>query len=410
MSDSSYSYNFPVVITAQGLQPQQPTNILSQLTANVASTNPDYTSNLPASLVEDISSTEVAGIALCYQAEVDLVNSLTPNAANVPLLLQLGQVYGVPIGTPTNVNVGVQFVNSTPGYLVSQGTIVSDGSNSYALQVTAAIATNGQSSVVTAIALNSSQTTAPAAGTVAQIKTSIPPGITLSVTNPNAGNPAQPAETFQSYRSRVLQAGLAASVGTGRYIKTLLGQVPGVVPRLISVQQTGTNPGIRVIVGGTGDPYLVANAILQAVADPTDLAGSAVNPNRNQTTSLIDYPDTYSIISVLPPAQTVTMTVTWNTSLPNFSGGAAFPGLIQAPLAAYINSIIVGQAINLLTMNKLVRQAIGGVLNTDYLTRLVYSVFINGVLTAPANGYQTVVGDPESYFTCLSTGITVVQG
>ncbi|MHB8817313.1 MAG: hypothetical protein ACYDAE_29175 [Steroidobacteraceae bacterium] len=404
----NYTYNFPIVIGPQGLLPQQPASLLSQLTGNVGSTNPGYTANLPGSMIEDFSSTGVGGIALCDQAKVDLTNSLTPYGANAPLLLQLGQVYGVPMGTPTTVNVGVQFINSTPGYLVSQGTIVSDGTNSYALQATAAIATNGQSLVVPAIALNSAQTVVPAAGAVAQITSSIPPGIALNVTNPSAGNPAQAAETYQSYRGRVLQAGLAASVGTARFIKTLVGEIPGVVPRLIAVHQA--NPGIRVIVGGSGDPYLIGNAILQAVGDPTDLVGSAINVNRNTTVSLVDYPDTYSVLWVLPPAQTVTMTVTWNTSLPNFSGGASFPGLTQAPLAAYLNSLVSGQPVNLLMMNEIFKTAISGVLDPSLLTRLVYSVFINGVLTTPATGYSSIAGDPESYFTALSTGITVVQG
>lgn len=401
----SYSYNFPVVITAQGLQPQTPASLLSQLTSNVALTNPGYTSNLPGSLIEDISSTDVAAIALCDLARVDLVNSLNPYVANEPLLIQLGQVAGVPMGTPSYVNVGVQF-SGTTGYIVTQGTIVSDGTYSYATQSPVIIPSSGPSSLVTAIAVNSSQTAVPAAGVVTQLKTAVPAGYTVTVTNPSAGNPAQAAETFQSYRGRVLQAGLAASVGTARYIKTLVGAVPGVTPRLISVQQA--SPGIRVIVGG-GDPYQLALAILQSVADPSELVGHAAG-GTDVTTNVVDYPDIYSVISVTPVSQTITMTVTWNTSLSNFAGASAFPSLTAAPLAAYINQLVVGQPINLLEMTYIFQQAIAGTLDPNLLTRLVFSVYINGTLTPPASGYSDIPGNAEGYFTCAASGVTVVQG
>lgn len=403
---ATYSYNFPVVITAQGLQPQDPTSLRLQLTSNVGLTNPGYTANLPGSLIEDIASTDVGAIALCDQARVDTVNSLTPNAANEPLLIQLGQVAGVPQGQPSSVSVVLQFSGSTAGFIVSQGWIFSDGTYSYALTSSIAISSGG-TATATAVALNASQTVAPAANTVTQSKTSIPPGITLNVTNPSAGNPAAAAETFQSYRARVLQAGLAASVSTARFIKTLVGQVSGVTPRLISVQQA--SPGIKVIVGGAGDQYQVANAILQAVSDPTDLVGKS-GGGTTVTVSVNDYPDTYTVLYVTPGVQTVTMTVTWNTSLTSFTGGASFPSLIQPAIAAYINQLIVGQPMNLLEMTAIVQSAIAGVLDPNLLTRLVFSVSINGTLTPPASGYSSIPGDSESYFTCVASGITVTQG
>src|SRR6185312_2109718 len=146
---ATYSYNFPVIITAQGLQPQSPASLLSQLTNNVALTNPGYTNNLPLSLIEDVSSTDVAAIALCDQARVDLGNSLTPNAANEPLLLQIGATVGLPMGTPSFVNVGVE-VSGTAGYVVTQGAIVSDGTYSYQTQAPVIVPTSGWSSTVLA--------------------------------------------------------------------------------------------------------------------------------------------------------------------------------------------------------------------------------------------------------------------
>src|ERR1700676_3806380 len=91
-------FNFPVIIGPQGLQPQQPTDLRAQLLAAVAATNPGYTANLPGGLIEDISSTDVAAIALIDQAKIEAVNSLTPLGANNFLLTQLGQIYGPVLG------------------------------------------------------------------------------------------------------------------------------------------------------------------------------------------------------------------------------------------------------------------------------------------------------------------------
>jgi len=397
--------SFPIVIGASGLQPTPPATILQELTATVAAQVPGYTNNLPGTLIEDISSTDVAAIALCNQAQVDLVNSLTPYGANVPLLVQLGQVYGVPLGQATNTSVDVVFTG-TVGYVIANGFLVGDGVNVYQVQGGTVIGSGGTSQAVEAISVNAGSFAVPAS-TVTTLLTSVAPGISLSVNNPSSGTPGGPAQGYDSYRAQVLQAGLAASVGTARYIKTLLGQVAGIAPNLVSVQQATT--GFRVIAGG-GDPYATAFAIFNAVANPASLVGSAINPSRNETVSLNDFPDTFNILFVTPPQQIVTMVVTWNTELPNFTGGAAFPGLTQQPLANYINGLYVGQPINILEMNAIFQAAIAGVLDPTLLTRLVFAVSINGVLTPPATGYAAVNGDPESYFFTTSSSITVSQG
>ena len=118
--------DLPVIIGPAGYVPAPPATILADLLAAVAATNPGYTANLPGSLVEDISSTDVAGIVLCDQAAAELINSLTPYAANVWLLTQLGNVYGVQIGQATNTSVYVVF-SGTPGYSIPQGFVVSAG-------------------------------------------------------------------------------------------------------------------------------------------------------------------------------------------------------------------------------------------------------------------------------------------
>jgi hypothetical protein len=404
---TSTSFDFPIVLTANGLQPQSPASIQQQLIANVAAVQPGYTANLPGSLVEDISSTDVAAIQLCNQAQVELVNSLTPYGANEFLLLQLGQIYGVPFGQTSNTSVYVVFTG-TVGYIIPNGMLVSDGTNTYQVQVGGIIASGGTSNPINAIAVNPGSFGVPA-NTVTIIQTSYPGSISLDVNNPTPGTPGGAAQTWYAYRALVLQSGLAASVGTSRFIKTLLAKVPNAQPNLVAVQPA--SGGLRVIVGG-GNPYDNAYAIFSSVADPTTLQGSAISSLRNVTVTIYDPPDTFNIVSVNPPVQTITMTITWNTSLSSFTGGAAFPSLVQPPLIAYINSLAVGAPINVLEMNALFQAAIAGVLDPNLLTRLVFAVFINSVLTPPGSGTYAVSGDPEgSFFTATNgSGITVTQG
>jgi Baseplate J-like protein len=397
--------SFPIVIGPAGLQPTPPATILTELTASVTAEQPGYTNNLPGILIEDISSTVVGAIELCNQAQVEAVNSLTPLGANVPLLTQLGQVYGVPLGQATNTSVVVVFTG-TVDFVIAQGFLISDGTYSYQLQSSGVIGTSGSSQPMLAVAVQSGAWTI-AQNTVTTLQTSVPPGITLSVNNPTAGTPSSAQQSYDSYRAEVLQAGLAACVGSARFIKTQLGTVTGITPNLIAVQQaTG---GFRVIAGG-GDPYQTALAIFRGIDNPAFLQGSAVSSARNNTVSLNDFPDTYSILYVNPVEQPVTMTVTWNTTLPDFTGGAAFPGLVQQPLVDYLNGLYVGQPINVLEMNAIFQEAIAGVLDPTLLTRLVFAVFISSTLVPPGSGTYAVSGDPEGYFFATTSGITVVQG
>ena len=105
----SFQYDLPVVFTAAGAVPTDPDTIRSQIVANVTATDPDFTANLPASMVEDLVSTSVAAASVSDQARVELLNSLTPAGANEFLLAQQGQVYGVRMGQPTNASVLVVF-------------------------------------------------------------------------------------------------------------------------------------------------------------------------------------------------------------------------------------------------------------------------------------------------------------
>ncbi len=260
----------PTVVNKNGLQPIPPLDILTQLLALVSAVRPGYTA-LPGSLIEDVSSTDVGAITQMDQMRVDLINSLTPFGANEFILNQLGAgVYGVLRGGTTDTSVFCVF-SGTPGFVLSIGFTVSDGTHQYTVQDGGVIGSGGSSQPLYCLATQSGTWAVPT-NSVVNLVTSVPSTITCTVTNPNTGTPGlDTEESLASYRSRVLQAGLAASQGMARYLKTLVQNVPGVEARLVSViQQSG---GWSVIVGG-GDPTEVAYAIFTALFDISTLVGS----------------------------------------------------------------------------------------------------------------------------------------
>jgi hypothetical protein len=141
-------------MTSQGLQPVSPADLRSQLISLVAGTNPDYTANLPGSLIEDISSTDVYALVESDSFLVDLVNSVTPFGANAFLLNQLGILYGVDTQPITNTSVYVQFTGP-PGYVIAQGFTVSDGTYQYVCQHGGIIGEDGNSLPMYALATDS---------------------------------------------------------------------------------------------------------------------------------------------------------------------------------------------------------------------------------------------------------------
>jgi hypothetical protein len=466
----------PIVLGPAGMIPAVPADIHATLIANVAATNPGYTANLPGTLIEDISSTDVAAILLCNSALVELVNSVTPYGANQFILNQLGQIYGVQQGQATNTSVYVVFTGPA-GYIVPIGFTVSDGTYQYIVQDGGIIATGGTTSPLYCLAATEGSWAVPA-NTVTALATSVPSTISLTVTNPLPGTPSAGAQSVESYRAQVLQAGLAASQGMARYLKTLLANVPGVQPRLISTIANGTT--WEILVGG-GDPYQVAYAIYSALFDinnlvgstmsvsaiskvsaavvtttlnhglvsgntttisgalgmtgangtwtvtvltpttfsipynstgaPTYTGGGVLTPNtRNQVITINDYPNTYSIPFVVPPVQSVQIALTWNTNSTNSVSASSMAALGSTALVNYINSIPVGAPMNLFELQNAFQLATSTILPTAYLTRMVFTVTIDGVVTAPAAGTGVISGDPESYFLTNVTLISIAQG
>ena len=464
-------------ITTAGAIPASPTDIRNELVATATALAPGLTANLPGSLVEDMASTAAGAAVVQDQAYVDLVNSISPYTANAPILYQLGAVYGVEQGVGSNTSVYVTF-SGTPGFVIPRGFIVSDGSYQYVVQDNGIIQTGGSSAALYCLATTSGSWAIPI-GTVTQIVTSVPSGITLTCTNLTTGVPGTAAQTLPEYQAQVIQAGLATAQGMPTFLKTQLQEVSGVQPRLTGIRVAGTNQW-EIICGG-GDPYAVGNAIFTGIFDISTIVGSTlkataitnanpgvvttnlnhgyttgqvitiagaspsafngsytitvlsqttfslgvnttsfgsytgssgtITPNlRNVTVSINDYPDTYNITFVNPPQQTVNVALLWNTTSTNYVSPAAVSQLATPAILAYINSIYVGQPINVFELQNVFQTSVATILPATLISRMVFTVQINGIVVAPTSGTGLIYGDPESYFETNSGLISIAQG
>ena len=468
--------SLPLIMLKSGPQPQSVTDLNAQIISLAAQLNPGLTANLPGSLIEDIASTDTAALSLIDQAQVELLNSITPYGANLFLLNQLGQIYGVTQGTASNTSVYVVFVGPV-GFLIPQGFVVSDGTYQYVVQDNSIITSSGSSSPVYCVA-NVPGVWAVPANTVVFTSTSIPAAITITCNNPLPGTPSSGEESPATYRARVLGAGLVTSSGTPDMIKTLLTGINGVNPQLISVQRNNYYGQWEVIVGG-GDPYAVANAIYIGCGDVNVLCGSAMviesitnaNPgvvttnlyhgfntgqviqiknatgmtginnvnltitnislttfsigidttssgtyvsgsgivtpnNRNQVVSINSIPDTYTIPFVIPIQQTPGVVVTWNTFASNLTANTTVSALATPVVIAYVNSLEIGQPLNIIELQTIVAESLTAVIPTEQLITLTFAVTINGQSVSPTFGTQAIYGDPEGYYYMTSANIT----
>ncbi|MCO4880230.1 hypothetical protein [Paraburkholderia caribensis] len=294
----------PTVVTINGPQPQNFSDLRDQLINGVAAINPGFTADLPGSLVEDLSSTATGAIALCDKARVDTIQSLTPYGANQYVLNQLGVQAGIQPGLGTRTSVFVQ-VTATPGFRMDRGYVFGDGANQYVLQDPVVVPASGVTNQLFCVATVDGPFAVPR-NTVTQVLTRIPTGITVTCTNPNDGIPATQAESVETYRARVLEAESAIATGMTKTLRTALGQLPGVQSNRISVVQQPAG-GWAVLVGG-GDPYAVANAIFSSMFDISLLKGSALTVSN--ITAATNGVATFNLNHGLVPGSTFTVTGT----------------------------------------------------------------------------------------------------
>ena len=113
---------------------------------------------------------------------------------------------------------------------------------------------------------------------------------------------------------------------------------------------------------------------------------------------------------VNPPQQTVAITLTWNSTANNIGSPAAVAQLGNTALVNYVNGITAGQPMNLFELQTTFQQAIASIVPPALLTRMIFSVSINGIGVSPETGTGTIAGDAESYFETNSSLVTITKG
>lgn len=177
--------------------------------------------------------------------------------------------------------------------------------------------------------------------------------------------------------------------------------------------------GALGMTGINGGPYTVAvidektfSFAVDTSGFPPYTSGGIVTPNtRNISVSLFDAPDTYLIEFVNPPAQVVSLQLSWATISPNFVSEASVAQYGIPAVVNYVNGITVGQPINLIALNQAFTAAVVQLFNNDpsLISELNWTVSINGVETAPTGSTALIFGDPESSMNCTSANVIFTE-
>lgn len=401
--------DLPIIMTEAGAQPTPPKTLLANLISRVSQKVPGYTANLPAGLITDLASTATGAIALIDQARVDLINSCSPYGANIPLLMQLGNIYGVQQGEGTNTSVYVVF-SGLPGFPIPKGFTVSDGNNQYSVVRDTVIPTSGQTAPVYCLATSEGSWAVPA-GSVTQVITSVPKTQKVTCTNLTAGLPGAGEQSYSSYRSQVMQSGMQTAEGTPTCFRTELEKVDGVQENLISFRQSTLGKWVAVV--GGGDPFEVAYAIFKAVPDISVLTNDVSNPSgapvEKKTVQISVYPDTYTLPYVVPSSQNATVLITWNTASTTYIDPDGIVKAVQQPIADYVNAIAVGQPVNLFEIQDIFMQSVASLVPASMISMIQVQIGINGAIKPPDANSSLVYGDTYSYFSTSSSQVQVKQ-
>lgn len=245
----------------------------------------------------------------------------------------------------------------------------------------------------------------------------------VSIRNPNVnqweivcggGDPYQVANAiFQSVPD------ISILVGSTLTVTSITSANPAVVTTSLnhgySSGQTVTIAGVTPSgFNGTFTATVLTEKTFSIPLNATSLtyvSDGVVTPNfRNVTVSINDYPDTYNIIFVNPPVQTVNVAITWNTISTNLVSPTAIAQLAIPAIVSYINSITVGQPISAFELQEVFQNAVSSILPVNLISKINYVVEINGIPTSPLSGTVLIYGDPESYFSTSNSLVTVVQG
>ncbi|MDJ7650287.1 hypothetical protein LEA49_21155 [Salmonella enterica] len=249
------------------------------------------------------------------------------------------------------------------------------------------------------------------AGSVNQIKTSVPSDYEITCTNLTAGLPGAAEQNYASYRAQVMQAGMYGVQGTPDCYRTELKLVYGVQENLLSYRQATLGRWVAVV--GGGDPYEVAYAIYKAVPDISILTNDVSNPSgapvEKKTIAITVYPDVYQVPFVVPSSQNATILITWNTASTIYIDPDGIAKAVQQNIADYINAIAVGQPINIFEVQDIFLSSVSGLVAPSLVSMIDVQVGINGVIKPPDAGSSLVYGDTYAYFSTSAAQIQVKQ-
>ncbi|MEG0234069.1 MAG: baseplate J/gp47 family protein [Hafnia sp.] len=401
--------DLPVNYDISGPVPKTADELRQQVITTATQLSPGITTDLPGSLIEDMVSTSVGALMVCDQAKVDLINSCSPYSANIHLLAQLGAIYGIPRGEGTNTSVYVVF-SGPPGFSIPKGFTVGDGSYLYTVRRDTVIPDSGQTAPIYCLAMMEGIWAVPA-GSVTQIKSSVPEGYNVTCTNLTAGLPGATEQNYASYRAQVMQAGMYGVQGTPDCYRTELKKVSGVQENLLSYRQSTLGKWVAVV--GGGDPYDVAYAIYKSVPDISILTNDVSNPSgspvEKKTIPITVYPDVYQVPFVVPSSQNVVVLITWNTASTSYIDPTGIEKAVQQNIADYINAVAVGQPINIFEIQDIFLNSVSGLVAASLVSMIEIQIGINGAITPPVAGSSLVYGDTYAYFSTSAAQIQVKQ-
>ena len=220
-------------LTASGYQISTPTELNADLTSQAVALVPGFTtlpSELRTNLIQEAS-------LVAYKMEnaiSDLMNGIAPGYANDFMFQQFGESFGLPPKEAINAQVTVVFTGPVGTYIPVGTTCSNAGSTiQVATTVDGIIGSTGNISIL--CESTGDQEITILANTITVLDVAIT-GVTID--NPNAGTAGLPAETAAEYRLRVQQALSATRIGQIERIYELLYQVPGVTPRLVTINHS----------------------------------------------------------------------------------------------------------------------------------------------------------------------------
>jgi hypothetical protein len=152
-----------------------------------------------------------------------------------------------------------------------------------------------------------------------------------------------------------------------------------------------------IMLGGTGSGGTGTYLLNYSQSIPSESITGAAS-NQNVITSIIDYPDSYTILYVSPIAQSVSIALNWSTVAPNFTANSTVAASAGAALVSYINAVQVTTALNVYKLQQAFMDSLVTIIEPTLISNLTFTVSIDGVVTAPTSGTGLIPGNAEGFF------------